>query len=72
MSGERSSASMLMDHIPRARARGMPFRFMIGGARRRRSGGDPGEGCARRPVGTYLDLHAVGAGNHVAVPCMAQ
>jgi hypothetical protein len=33
------------------------------GARRRRSGGGPGEGCARKPVGTYLYLHAVGAGN---------
>jgi hypothetical protein len=38
------------------------------GARRRRSGGGPGEGCARRPGGTYLYLHAVGASNPVAVP----
>jgi hypothetical protein len=37
-------------------------------ARRRRSGGGPGEGCACRPAGTYLYLHAVGAGNPVAVP----
>jgi hypothetical protein len=42
------------------------------GARRRRSGGDPGEGCARRPVGTYLYLHAVCACNHVAVPCLTR
>jgi hypothetical protein len=37
------------------------------GARRRRSGGGHGEGCARRPVGTNLYLHAVGASNPVAV-----
>jgi hypothetical protein len=42
------------------------------GARRRRSGGGPGVGCARRPVGTYLYLHAVGDGNHVAVPSLAR
>jgi hypothetical protein len=42
------------------------------GARRRRNGGGPGEGCARRPVGTYLYLHAVGAGNPIAVPGMAR
>jgi hypothetical protein len=42
------------------------------GARRRRSGGGSGEGCARRPVGTNLYLHAVGACNSVAVPCMAR
>jgi hypothetical protein len=42
------------------------------GARRRRSGGGPGEGCARMPVGTYLYLHAVGVGNLVAVPCFAR
>jgi hypothetical protein len=41
------------------------------GPRRRRSGG-PGGGCARRPVGTYLYLHAVGAGNPVAVPGLAR
>jgi hypothetical protein len=29
-------------------------------------------GCARRPVGTYLYFHAVGAGNPVAVPGMAR
>jgi hypothetical protein len=28
--------------------------------------------CARRPVGTYLYLHAVGAGNPIAVPGMAR
>jgi hypothetical protein len=39
---------------------------MLPGARRRRSGGGPGEGCARRPVGTYLYLHAVGVGNPMA------
>jgi hypothetical protein len=42
------------------------------GARRRRSGGGPGEGCARMPVGAYLYLHAVGVGNHVAVPSLAR
>jgi hypothetical protein len=41
-------------------------------ARRRSSGGAPGGGCARKPVGTYLYLHAVGAGNPVAVPCLAR
>jgi hypothetical protein len=46
--------------------------YNIHGARRRRSGGGPGEGCARRPVGTYLYLHAVGVGNHVAVLGLAR
>jgi hypothetical protein len=32
----------------------------------------PGEGCARRPVGTYLYLHAVGVGNLLAVPGLAR
>ena len=41
--------------------------FPAGGARQRRSGGGPRGGCARRPVGTYLYLHAVGANNPVAV-----
>jgi hypothetical protein len=31
----------------------------------------PGGGCARRPVGTYLYLHAVGVGNPHAVPSLA-
>jgi hypothetical protein len=44
----------------------------VDGARRRRSGGGPGGECARRPVGTYLYLHAVGASSHVAVPCLAR
>jgi hypothetical protein len=42
------------------------------GARRRRGGGGPGGGCARKPVGTYLYLHAVGAGNPATVPCLAR
>jgi hypothetical protein len=42
------------------------------GACRRRSGGRPGWGCARMPVDTCLYLHAVGASNHVAVPCLAR
>jgi hypothetical protein len=42
------------------------------GARRRRSGGGPGGGCVRRPVGIYLYLHAVGPGNPVAVPGLAR
>jgi hypothetical protein len=46
--------------------------MLIVGARRRRSGGGPGEGCAHRPVGTYLYLHAVGVGNHVAVLGLAR
>jgi hypothetical protein len=37
-----------------------------------RRGGGPGEGCTRMPVGTYLYLHAVGAGNPIAVPCLAR
>jgi hypothetical protein len=35
-------------------------------------GGGPGEGCAPRPVGTYLYLHAVGARNLVAVLGLAR
>jgi hypothetical protein len=41
------------------------------GARRRCSGG-PGGGYVRRHVGTYIYLNAVGAGNPVAVPCLAR
>jgi hypothetical protein len=32
----------------------------------------PSGGCARRPVGTYLYLHAVGVGKPVAVPGLAR
>jgi hypothetical protein len=39
---------------------------------RRPPAAGPGGGCARRPVGTYLYLHAVGDGNPVAVPCLAR
>jgi hypothetical protein len=46
--------------------------YSIAGARRQRSGGGLGGGCARWPVGTYLYLHAVGAGDHVAVPGLAR
>jgi hypothetical protein len=49
-----------------------PTRRPPAAQRRRRSGDGPGEGCARRPVGTCLYLHAVGAGNHVAVPGLAR
>jgi hypothetical protein len=42
------------------------------GTRRGRIGGGPGGGCARRPVGTYLYLHAVGAGNPIAVLSLAR
>jgi hypothetical protein len=42
------------------------------GARRRRSGGGPGGRCARKPVGTYVYLHAVGAGNPIAVLGLAR
>jgi hypothetical protein len=37
---------------------------------RRRNGGGPGGGCARRPVGTHLHLLVVG--NPIAVPCLAR
>jgi hypothetical protein len=46
--------------------------IILTGARRRRSGGGPGGGCVRMPVGTYLYLHALGASNPVAVPCLAR
>jgi hypothetical protein len=46
--------------------------FGMLGARRRRSGGGPGGGCAHMPVGTYLYLHAVGDGYPVAVPGLAR
>jgi hypothetical protein len=49
-----------------------PHVYGAQGARRRRSGGGPGGGCSRRPVGTYLYLHAVGAGSPIAVPCVAR
>jgi hypothetical protein len=42
------------------------------GTRRRGIGGGPGEGCARRPIGTYLYLQSVGAGNPVVVSCLAR
>jgi hypothetical protein len=42
------------------------------GARRRRSGSGPGGGCTRKPVGTYLYSHAVGASNLVAVLGLAR
>jgi hypothetical protein len=42
------------------------------GARRRRSGGGPGGGCARMPVGTYPHLLVAGAGNYIAVSRMAR
>jgi hypothetical protein len=42
------------------------------GARRRRSGGGLGVGCARMPVYTHPHLFVVGVGNHIAVPCLAQ
>jgi hypothetical protein len=43
------------------------------GARRRRSGGGSGKGCARnKPVGTHPHLFVMGACNPIAVPCPAQ
>jgi hypothetical protein len=42
------------------------------GARRWRSGGGPGVGCAHMPVGTYLYMYAVGVSKHVAVPSLAR
>jgi hypothetical protein len=39
---------------------------------RRRSGGGPGKGCARRTVGTYLYLHAGGASNPLTVLGLAR
>jgi hypothetical protein len=51
----------------------IPQKILSGvSARQWRSGGGPGGGCARKPVGTYLYLHAVGAGNLVAVPSLAR
>jgi hypothetical protein len=42
-------------------------------ALRWRSVADPGGGCDRRPSApTYLYLYAVGAGDHVALPCLAR
>jgi hypothetical protein len=41
------------------------------GARRRRSGDGPKGGCARRPVGIPSPPRE-GAGNPVAVPCLAR
>jgi hypothetical protein len=58
-------------YVYRAKHRGV-HNLHMHGARRRRSGGSPGVGCARRPVGTYIYLHAVGASNPVAVPCLAR
>jgi hypothetical protein len=45
---------------------------MIGGARRRRSGGGSRGGCARRPVGTHPHLFVVGVGNPIAVLCLVR
>jgi hypothetical protein len=42
------------------------------GARRRHTGSGPGGGCVHMPVGTYLYLHAVGAGNPVALQGLAR
>jgi hypothetical protein len=43
------------------------------GAHWRRSGGGPGGGCARGPVGTHAHrLLVVGASNPIAVPCLAR
>jgi hypothetical protein len=42
------------------------------GARRQCGGGGPGGGCAHKPVGTYLYLHAVGDDNKITVPCLAR
>jgi hypothetical protein len=42
------------------------------GARLRRSGGDSGGGCARRPANTYPHLHAVGDGDRIAVLGLAR
>jgi hypothetical protein len=44
----------------------------IWGARRRRSGGGSGVGCAPMPVGSHLYFHAVGDGNHASVPSLAR
>jgi hypothetical protein len=59
----RALVLVIPDTSPNAR-----YSLYTDGARQRRSGG----GCARRPVGTYLYLHAVGAGNPIAVPCLAR
>jgi hypothetical protein len=38
--------------------------YDVTGARRRRSNGGLGGGCARKPVGTHPQLLLVGAGKH--------
>jgi hypothetical protein len=53
-------------------ARHKPYGLLQPGARRRRSDSGLGGGCARMPVGTYLYLHAGGAGNPIAVPSLAR
>jgi hypothetical protein len=52
-------------------AKGLQMLLLKGARRRRRSGG-PGGRCARKPVGTYIYIYAVGASNHVAVPGLAR
>jgi hypothetical protein len=56
---------------PKEQARGLAFIYSLLGARWRRSGGGPGGGCARRPVG-ILSPPVVGVGNPVAVLGLAR
>jgi hypothetical protein len=49
----------------------LQYRFTFG-ARRRRSGGGPGGGCARMPVGTHPHLLVVGVGSPIAVPYLVR
>jgi hypothetical protein len=65
-------AESTMQHEMAANINRIKVAMPADGARRRRSGGSPGRGCARRPVGTHLYLHGVGASNHVAVLCLAR
>jgi hypothetical protein len=62
------------DAIARYNALSRHLSYIIGTAAP--AGGEaaaaPERVCARMPVGTYLYLHAVGAGNPVAVSCLAR
>jgi hypothetical protein len=68
----RLQSAHSQNHCSQASVLGSQDQLCATGARRRRSGGGPVEGCARRPVGTYLYLHAVGVGDPIAVLGLAR
>jgi hypothetical protein len=72
MNSQLGHSFLLASHWRTERNRRWLHQLLGLGARRRRSGGGPGEGCARRPVGTYLYLHAVGDDNPIAVLGLAR